>query len=142
MFKIGGRLGLCTFWFLIPLYCISCHIRDNVSFKFGGVDKHTICLFVCLFACFVCFKDEASPFIYLHIFVFSLYSICRLMLCVFISIQFHDKFVIDCCLWIIKCPIFVVFRLGVHQMILSILSIKYPLWFFKGGFIEWFDKIL
>jgi hypothetical protein len=53
MFKFGGRLCLCTLRFLIPLYCISCHIVDNVSFKFGGVDKHY--LSVCLFACFVCF---------------------------------------------------------------------------------------
>jgi hypothetical protein len=53
MFKFGGHLDLCTSWFLIPLYCISCHIGDNVSFKFGGVDKHSVCLFVCLFPCFV-----------------------------------------------------------------------------------------
>ena len=46
MFKFGGRLGLCTLWFLIPRYCISCHIGDNVSFKFEGVDKHSVCLFV------------------------------------------------------------------------------------------------
>jgi hypothetical protein len=26
-----------------------------VSFKFGGMDKHTACLFVCLFTCFVLF---------------------------------------------------------------------------------------
>jgi uncharacterized protein YjaZ len=32
--------------FLIPLYCISCHIGDNVSFNFGGVEKYTVFLFV------------------------------------------------------------------------------------------------
>jgi hypothetical protein len=26
-----------------------------VSFKFGGMDKHTVCLFVCLFTSFVLF---------------------------------------------------------------------------------------
>jgi hypothetical protein len=46
MFKFGGRLDLYTSRFLIPLYCISCHIGDNVSFKFGGVDKYYVCLFV------------------------------------------------------------------------------------------------
>ena len=61
MFKFGGRLGLCTSQFLIQLYCISCYIGDNVSFKFGGVDKH--CPFVCLFACFVCFC------IYIYIYI-------------------------------------------------------------------------
>jgi hypothetical protein len=36
-----------------PTVLYSCHIGDNVSFKFGGMDKHTVCLFVCLFNCFV-----------------------------------------------------------------------------------------
>jgi hypothetical protein len=53
VFKFEGRLDLCTLWFLIPLYCIFCHIGDNVSFKFGGVNKHSVCLFVC-FICFIC----------------------------------------------------------------------------------------
>jgi hypothetical protein len=46
----GRHLGLCTFRFLIPWYYISCHIGDNVLFKFRGVEK-TYCffLFVCLF---------------------------------------------------------------------------------------------
>jgi hypothetical protein len=37
-------------------------------------------------------KDEASPSNYLHVFMFSL--IHRLMFCVFVSIQFHDKIVL------------------------------------------------
>ena len=45
VFKFRGHPGLCTFWFLISLYCISCYIGDNVSFKFGGVDKHIVFLF-------------------------------------------------------------------------------------------------
>jgi hypothetical protein len=65
VFKFGGHLGL--FWFLIPLYYISYHIGDNVSFKFGGVDKH--CLFVCLFACFVLF-----------VFVYNIYIFFLVML--------------------------------------------------------------
>ena len=54
VFKFGGRSGLCTLQLLIPWYCISCHIGDNVSFKFRGVEKYTVFLFV-LFVCFVCF---------------------------------------------------------------------------------------
>jgi hypothetical protein len=64
MFKFGGRLGLYTSLFLIPLYCISCHIGDNVSFKFGGVDKHFVCLF-CLFYLLFCL----FMFVYISIFV-------------------------------------------------------------------------
>jgi hypothetical protein len=56
VFKFGGRLSFCTLGFLILLYCISCDIWDNVSFKFGGVDKY----YVYLFDCFIC----------LYIFVF------------------------------------------------------------------------
>jgi hypothetical protein len=62
VFKFGGHLGLCTFRFLVLLYCISCHIGDNVSFKFGGVNKHSVCLFVYFIGCFDCFC--------LYIFVF------------------------------------------------------------------------
>jgi hypothetical protein len=55
VFKFERCLGLCTFQFLIPLYCISCHIRNNVSFKFEGVDKHSVCLFVCFWSVYICF---------------------------------------------------------------------------------------
>jgi hypothetical protein len=72
VFKFKGPLDLCTFWFLIPLYCISCHIGDNVSFKFGGVDKH--CLFVYLFACFVLFICLFYLFLYI-IFFFLFYFV-------------------------------------------------------------------
>jgi hypothetical protein len=68
MFKSGGRLDLYTLRFLIPLYCISCHIGDDVSFKFGGVDKHY--LFVCLFACFVLFICLFYLFLYINFFFF------------------------------------------------------------------------
>jgi hypothetical protein len=64
MFKFGGRLDFCTSRFLIPLYSISCHIGDNVSFKFGGVDKHSVCLF-CLFIYLFCFV-----FVYIYLFLF------------------------------------------------------------------------
>jgi hypothetical protein len=53
--KFGGRLDLCTSLFLIPLYCISCHIGDNVLFKFEGVDKHFVYLFFVLFVIFFIF---------------------------------------------------------------------------------------
>ena len=59
VFKFRGRSGISTLQFFIPRYCISCHIGDNVSFKFGGVDKHTVCLFVCLFL---------SIYIYIYIY--------------------------------------------------------------------------
>ena len=52
MFKFGRRLDLCTFRFRNPLYCISCHIGDNVSFKFG---VWTNILFVCLYIKFFIF---------------------------------------------------------------------------------------
>ena len=51
----------------------------------------------------------------------------------FVSIQLCDKIVIDCCLWIIKRWIFIVFRSGVHWMILlrliSIVIYGYSWWF-------------
>jgi hypothetical protein len=57
VFKFGGRLGLCTFRFFIPWYCISCHIGDNVSFKFGGVEKkYTVSFCCCLYKIFKIFK--------------------------------------------------------------------------------------
>ena len=37
----------------------------------------------------------------------------------FDSMQSRDKIVINCCLWIVNHPIFVVIHPGVHQMILS-----------------------
>jgi hypothetical protein len=69
MFKFRGRLDLCTSRFLIPLYCISCHIWVNVSFKFGGMDKHYVYLFICLLFClflsvYICF------FLYIKFFIF------------------------------------------------------------------------
>jgi hypothetical protein len=48
VFKFRGCLDLCTLQFLIPLYCISYHIKDNVSFKFGSVDKHSVCIYLFL----------------------------------------------------------------------------------------------
>jgi hypothetical protein len=91
MFKFGGRLDLCTLRFLIPLYCISCHIGDNVSFKFGGVDKHFVCLF-CLFiylfcyvfACIYLFLSVYIIFVFFFLFVamlligHNLHRNCRL----------------------------------------------------------------
>ena len=51
----------------------------------------------------------------------------------FVSIQLYDKIVIDYCLWIIKRWIFIVFRSGVHWMILlrliSIVIYEYNGWF-------------
>jgi hypothetical protein len=76
VFKFRRHLGLCIFQFIIPLYCISYYIGDNVSFKFGGMDKHSVCLFVCLIGCFDCFC--------LYIFVFSVYKtfcFCLLLCC-------------------------------------------------------------
>jgi nitrate reductase NapE component len=50
VFKFGGHLELYTFRF---------PIRDSVSFKFGGIDKHSVCLFhilsICFIGCFDCF---------------------------------------------------------------------------------------
>ena len=66
VFKFRGHLDLCTLLFLIPLYCISCHIEDNMSFKVWGCGQ-TFCLFFFLFiCCFICFC--------LYIFVFSIYK--------------------------------------------------------------------
>jgi hypothetical protein len=77
VFKFRGRPGLCTLQFLILLYCISYQIWDNVSFKFGAVNKHSIYLFVCFIGCFDCF--------YLYIFVFfsvyKIFSFCLLLCC-------------------------------------------------------------
>jgi hypothetical protein len=70
VFKFERCLGLCTLRFLIPLYYISCHIGDNVSFKFGGVDKH--CLFVCLFVVlfvYICFCLYINFFLFLFCYV-------------------------------------------------------------------------
>jgi hypothetical protein len=61
VFKFGGRLGLCTLQFFVSLYCISCYIVNNVSIKFGGMNKH--CLFVCLFACFCIQKNFVLLFV-------------------------------------------------------------------------------
>jgi hypothetical protein len=73
VFKFERCLGLCTLRFIIPLYYISCHIGDNVSFKFRGVDKHYlfVCLFVVLFV-FVC--------IYLFLSVYKFFCFCFAML--------------------------------------------------------------
>jgi hypothetical protein len=76
MFKFGGCRELCSSRFLISLYCISCHIGDNVSFKFGGVDKHSVCLFVC-FICLFCF-------VFAYIFVFALYIKFFLFICCYV----------------------------------------------------------
>jgi hypothetical protein len=38
-----------------------------VSFKFGGVDKHSVCLFVCLFTCFVFFLSVYNFFFFLFV---------------------------------------------------------------------------
>jgi hypothetical protein len=74
MFKFKGRLDLCTSRFLIPLYCISCHIGDNVSFKFGGVDKHSVCLFVYLLVLFYLLFC-------LFLSVYKNFSFCLLLCC-------------------------------------------------------------
>ena len=84
-------------------------------------------------------EDEASPFIYLHVFVFSLIlnPSFNVLFVRFNSVSWQNC--VDCCLWIVKRPIFVMIRPGVHQMIQSISLIKYPLWFFNGEYIGWFD---
>ena len=79
-------------------------------------------------------EDEASALIFLRVFMFSLYSICRLIYYMFVSIQLCDKIIIGCCLWIIKRPIFVVFRSGVHRMIGSRL-----IFIVIYGYCRWFD---
>jgi hypothetical protein len=38
-----------------------------VSFKFRGVDKHSVCLFVCLFTCFVFFLSVYKIFFFLFV---------------------------------------------------------------------------
>jgi hypothetical protein len=40
--SLGDALAFAHSSFLIPQYCISWHIGDNVLFKFGGVEKHTV----------------------------------------------------------------------------------------------------
>ena len=74
MFKFGGCLDLCTSRFLILLYCISYHIWDNMSFKFEGVDKHAICLFVYL------------------LFLVCIYLFCLFVFCVYIYIYIYIYF--------------------------------------------------
>ena len=73
MFKFGGCLDLCTLRFIIPPYCISCHIGDNVSFKFGGMDKHFVCLFYLLFCLFlfvyICFRLYINFFCFLFCYI-------------------------------------------------------------------------
>jgi hypothetical protein len=49
-----------------------------VSFKFGGVDKHSVCLFICLF-CFC-----------MYIFVFAIYIIFFFFLFVTMLLIGHD----------------------------------------------------
>jgi hypothetical protein len=75
VFKFGGRLGLCTLRFLIPLYCISYQIGDNVSFKFGAVNKHSICLFVCFIGCFDCF----CLYIFVFFSIYKIFCFCLLL---------------------------------------------------------------
>jgi hypothetical protein len=74
VFKFRGHLGLYTFRFLNPLYCISCHIGDSVSFKFGGMDKHSVCLshILCLFVLLVVLI--AFVCIYLILSVYNFFS--------------------------------------------------------------------
>jgi hypothetical protein len=43
-----------------------------VSFKFGSVDRHTVCLFVFLFACFVLFICLFCLFLYIKKFCFAM----------------------------------------------------------------------
>jgi hypothetical protein len=86
MFKFGGRLGLCTSRFLIPLYCISSHIVDNVSFKFGGVDKHSVCLSICFISCFVLFLSVYICFC-LYITFFFLFVCCYVVIWAQLTLQ-------------------------------------------------------
>jgi hypothetical protein len=72
MFKFEGHLDLRTSRFLILLYCISCHIGVNVSFKFGGVDKHSVYLFVCFICCLVCF----CLYIFVFFSVYNFFFVC------------------------------------------------------------------
>jgi hypothetical protein len=50
-----------------------------VSFKFGGVDKHSVCLFVCLFTCFVFFLSVYICFCLYIIFFFFLFVVMLLI---------------------------------------------------------------
>jgi hypothetical protein len=78
MFKFSGRFDLSTSWFLIPLYCISCHIGDNVSFMFGGVYKHSVCLSVLFVYLLVLFLFVC---IYLFFSVYKIFYFCLLLCC-------------------------------------------------------------
>jgi hypothetical protein len=84
VFKFGGCLDLCTLRFLISLYCISCYIGDNVSFKFRGVDKHSIFffLFYLLFCWFlfayICFCLYINFFIAMLLIRHNLHHNCDL----------------------------------------------------------------
>jgi hypothetical protein len=95
MFKFGGRFGLCTSRLLIPLYYISSHIGDNVSFKFGGVDKHFVCLFYLLFCLFL----SIYIYLFLSVFLSTLGTMCHLSLRVWtntLSVCFICCFVYFC----------------------------------------------
>jgi hypothetical protein len=81
VFKFRGHLGLCTFRFLIPLYCISCHIRDNVSFKFRGVDKHYVCLFVFGLYIFVFLYIYIYIYIFFYLFIIFFFFTFLLLCC-------------------------------------------------------------
>jgi hypothetical protein len=78
VFKFEGCLNLCTLQILIPRYYISCHIGDNVSFKFGGVDKHYVCLFVFFICCFVSFCLYIKIFVIMLLIRHNLHHNCGL----------------------------------------------------------------
>ena len=84
--------------------------------------------------------------------MFSL--ICRLMFCVFVSIQFRDKIVLIVVYESLNGQ-YPLWLSGVHRMILSSpisvvindtsddsILVQYPLWLFNGKYIGWFVYIL
>jgi hypothetical protein len=78
VFKFERCLDLCTLRFVILLYCISCHIWDNMSFKFRGVDKHFVSLFVCFICCFVGFCLYMKNFVVMLLIRHNLHHNCGL----------------------------------------------------------------
>jgi hypothetical protein len=73
--SLGDALAFTHFGFLIPLYCIFCQIWDNVSFKFGGVDKYYVCLFVFLFVVLFVFV-----YIYLFLSIYTIFFVAMLLI--------------------------------------------------------------
>jgi hypothetical protein len=72
---LGDALDFTLFGSSSHCIVFSCYIGVNVSFKFGGVDKHFVCLFV-LFVVLLVFV-----WIYLFLSVYKIFSFCLLLCC-------------------------------------------------------------